>query len=48
MLVEHQERRGEADGSWPPADACGASGGMPHAGASRVYATAMKSMCLEV
>ncbi|HOX08742.1 MAG TPA: mucoidy inhibitor MuiA family protein [Planctomycetota bacterium] len=48
MLVEHQARSGDDDGSWPAVDACSAGGGLPHAGASRVYATAMADMCLQV
>jgi hypothetical protein len=48
MLVNRQERSGEGDGSWPPIDVCGSRGGLPGSGASRVYSTAMASMCLEV
>jgi len=48
MLIERQISEGEHDGSWPLADVIATGGGIPGRGGSRVYTTAMASMCLEV
>jgi Domain of unknown function (DUF4139)/N-terminal domain of unknown function (DUF4140) len=48
MLVDKQVRSGSNSGSWSPIGVCGAGGGLPGSGASRVCSTALASMCLEV
>jgi len=48
MLIDHMEKGGANDGSFPPIGVCGVEGGKPYGGASRVYSTALGNMCLEV
>ncbi len=48
LLMKMSVNSGSNDGTWPPVGVCGAGGGLPGSGASRVYSTALACMCFEI
>jgi Domain of unknown function (DUF4139)/N-terminal domain of unknown function (DUF4140) len=48
LLMKMHVNSGSKSGSWAPVGVCGAGGGLPGSGASRVYSTALACMCFEI